>query len=125
MSNQVVEKQKSQPHKAINSRGYDTKRTSGQGLAIGSFLASMSKRVAIFSLFVQIRRSAIKELPNLCKENTNHLLRIADVLTQLLQSDDPQEVNIVNISLMSLFKIDMKGTQVFHSLFRKKTKTNL
>ncbi|XP_071809643.1 apoptosis inhibitor 5-like [Asterias amurensis] len=57
-----------------------------------------------------IRRSAIKELPNLCKENTNHLLRIADVLTQLLQSDDPQEVNIVNISLMSLFKIDMKGT---------------
>ena len=64
-----------------------------------------------FKCLVQIRRSAIKELPNICKENTDHLLRIADVLAQLLQSDDPHEVTIVNSALMSLFKIDMKGEQ--------------
>ncbi|XP_022083553.1 apoptosis inhibitor 5-like [Acanthaster planci] len=57
-----------------------------------------------------IRRAAIKELPNLCRESTDHLLRIADVLAQLLQSDDPQEISIVNSALMSLYKIDMKGT---------------
>eukprot|EP00058_Branchiostoma_floridae_P018117 XP_002603606.1 hypothetical protein BRAFLDRAFT_93150 [Branchiostoma floridae] len=33
-----------------------------------------------------IRRQAIKELPNLCKTNNDHLIRISDVLTQLLQT---------------------------------------
>ena len=34
----------------------------------------------------QIRRQAIKGLPDLCKDTPEHLPRIADVLTQLLQS---------------------------------------
>ncbi|XP_071490244.1 apoptosis inhibitor 5-like [Diadema antillarum] len=57
-----------------------------------------------------IRRQAIKELPNLCRDSADHLLRIADVLTQLLQSDDLPELNIVRTALMSLYNIDAKGT---------------
>ncbi|XP_072034735.1 apoptosis inhibitor 5-like [Amphiura filiformis] len=57
-----------------------------------------------------IRRQAIKELPNLCKENKDHLVRIADVLTQLLQSEDAQDLSTVNGALIALLKIDAKGT---------------
>ncbi|XP_063960729.1 apoptosis inhibitor 5-like [Lytechinus pictus] len=57
-----------------------------------------------------IRRQAIKELPNLCRDSADHLLRIADVLTQLLQSDDLPELNIVRSALMALYNIDSKGT---------------
>lgn len=37
-------------------------------------------------MYCQIRRQAIKGLPDLCKDTPEHLPRIADVLTQLLQS---------------------------------------
>ena len=37
-------------------------------------------------MYYQIRRQAIKGLPDLCKDTPEHLPRIADVLTQLLQS---------------------------------------
>ena len=40
----------------------------------------------IFLCISQIRRQAIKGLPDLCKDTPEHLPRIADVLTQLLQS---------------------------------------
>ena len=39
-----------------------------------------------FLCISQIRRQAIKGLPDLCKDTPEHLPRIADVLTQLLQS---------------------------------------
>uniref|UniRef100_A0A667Y072 Apoptosis inhibitor 5 n=1 Tax=Myripristis murdjan TaxID=586833 RepID=A0A667Y072_9TELE len=57
---------------------------------------------------VSIRRQAIKELPRFATgENT---LRVADILTQLLQTDDTAEFNQVNAALISIFKIDAKGT---------------
>nr|QMS47769.1 apoptosis inhibitor-5-like protein [Fimbriaphyllia ancora] len=57
-----------------------------------------------------IRRQAIKSLPDLCKDTPEHLPRIADVLTQLLQSEDLAELTIVKNALTSLFKMEPKGT---------------
>ncbi|XP_019750426.1 apoptosis inhibitor 5 [Hippocampus comes] len=57
---------------------------------------------------VSIRRQAIKELPRFA--TGDNILKVADILTQLLQTDDTAEFNQVNISLISIFKIDAKGT---------------
>ncbi|KAL4613439.1 apoptosis inhibitor 5-like [Arapaima gigas] len=57
---------------------------------------------------VSIRRQAIKELPQFAAGE--NLARVADILTQLLQTDDAAEFNQVNTALMSIFKIDAKGT---------------
>ncbi|KAJ7416909.1 Apoptosis inhibitor 5 [Willisornis vidua] len=57
---------------------------------------------------VSIRRQAIKELPQFATEE--NLPRVADILTQLLQSDDSAEFNLVNNALLSIFKMDAKGT---------------
>ncbi|XP_022362693.1 apoptosis inhibitor 5 isoform X3 [Enhydra lutris kenyoni] len=56
----------------------------------------------------QIRRQAIKELPQFAAGE--NLPRVADILTQLLQTDDSAEFNLVNNALLSIFKMDAKGT---------------
>ncbi|KAL4714384.1 hypothetical protein ACJJTC_017679 [Scirpophaga incertulas] len=58
---------------------------------------------------VAIRKQAIKDLPVLCKENKEHTQRIADILAQLLQSDDTTEINIVTNSLVATIKNDPKS----------------
>jgi len=58
---------------------------------------------------VAIRKQAIKDMPTICKVNKEFLPRIADVLTQLLQTDEPTELSIVQTALLALFKIDPKG----------------
>ncbi|XP_029952768.1 apoptosis inhibitor 5 [Salarias fasciatus] len=57
---------------------------------------------------VSIRRQAIKELPRFAAGD--NILRVADILTQLLQTDDTAEFNQVNAALVSIFKMDAKGT---------------
>uniref|UniRef100_A0A671XZR0 Apoptosis inhibitor 5 n=1 Tax=Sparus aurata TaxID=8175 RepID=A0A671XZR0_SPAAU len=57
---------------------------------------------------VSIRRQAIKELPRFA--TGENILRVADILTQLLQTDDTAEFNQVNAALVSIFKIDARGT---------------
>ncbi|XP_069019063.1 apoptosis inhibitor 5 isoform X1 [Embiotoca jacksoni] len=57
---------------------------------------------------VSIRRQAIKELPRFA--TGENILRVADILTQLLQTDDTLEFNQVNAALVSIFKMDAKGT---------------
>ncbi|KAM4617336.1 apoptosis inhibitor 5 [Discoglossus pictus] len=57
---------------------------------------------------VSIRRQAIKELPQFA--TGENLPRVADILTQLLQSDDSAEFTLVNNALLSIFKMDAKGT---------------
>ncbi|TRY54831.1 hypothetical protein DNTS_001798 [Danionella cerebrum] len=57
---------------------------------------------------VSIRRQAIKELPRFAAGE--NLPRVADILTQLLQTDDSAEFNQVNTALISIFKLDAKGT---------------
>jgi hypothetical protein len=61
-----------------------------------------------FQLF-QIRRQAIKELPSICKDRKEYVAKIADVLAQLMQTDDHTELAIVNQSLLTLAKFDTKG----------------
>ncbi|KAJ2950592.1 hypothetical protein O0L34_g8843 [Tuta absoluta] len=58
---------------------------------------------------VAIRKQAIKDLPNLCKEHKEHSQRIADILAQLLQSEDATEINVVTNSLLTVLKGDPKG----------------
>ncbi|KAJ8725068.1 hypothetical protein PYW07_016026 [Mythimna separata] len=58
---------------------------------------------------VAIRKQAIKDLPTLCKDHKEHTQRIADILAQLLQSDDTTEINVVSNSLLTILKIDPKG----------------
>nr|XP_006642504.2 PREDICTED: apoptosis inhibitor 5 [Lepisosteus oculatus] len=57
---------------------------------------------------VSIRRQAIKELPQFAAGE--NLPRVADILTQLLQTDDSAEFNLVNNALLSIFKMDARGT---------------
>ncbi|GCC27636.1 hypothetical protein chiPu_0006062 [Chiloscyllium punctatum] len=57
---------------------------------------------------LSIRRQAIKELPQFA--TGENLPRVADILTQLLQTDDSAEFNLVNNALICIFKIDAKGT---------------
>jgi len=59
---------------------------------------------------VDIRKQAVKDLPTLCRENKTNLPKIADVLTQLLQTDDTVEIVVVQNSIMTLFRRDCKGT---------------
>jgi len=61
---------------------------------------------------VDIRKQAIKDLPTLCREMKEFLPKIADVLSQLLQTDDKGEVVVIQNSLMSLFRRDAKGTLI-------------
>lgn len=55
---------------------------------------------------MSIRKQAIKVLPNLCKDTKEHTLRVADILAQLLQLEDPQEHTIATNSLVEVIKID-------------------
>lgn len=59
---------------------------------------------------VDIRKQAVKDLPTLCRENKTNLAKIADVLTQLLQTDDNVEIVVIQNSIMTLFRRDCKGT---------------
>lgn len=62
-------------------------------------------------LNVEIRKQAIKDLPHLCKDNNKtNLAKIADVLTQLLSTEDTSELHIVQNSLMILFRRDTTGS---------------
>ena len=78
---------------------------------------------AIFDLCeeddVTIRKSAIKDLATLSKDcSTEHLNRIADVLTQLLQTDDQQEFIQVTNSLLTVFKQNPKSSlnEIFNQI---------
>lgn len=48
----------------------------------------------------------MKTLPSLCKENRDHIEKIADILAQLLQLDDPQEYNIACNALIQILNED-------------------
>ena len=58
---------------------------------------------------VQIRKQAIRDLPTICKESTDHVAKITDILTQLLVTEDPSELLLVNASLLTLYKLSPKG----------------
>lgn len=52
-------------------------------------------------------------MPSLCRDNPAQCQRIADVLTQLMQSDDANELSLVNMSLVTLLKTNAKGLCFF------------
>ena len=53
----------------------------------------------------------IQDLPMLCRESKDFLPKIADVLSQLLQTQDPSELVVIQNSLMSLFRKEAKGSK--------------
>lgn len=58
---------------------------------------------------ITIRKQAIRDLSNLCKEAKEHVPKITDSLTQLLIAEDASELQIVNASLLTLLRLDPKG----------------
>lgn len=58
---------------------------------------------------VNIRKQAIRDLSNLCKESKDYVPKITDSLTQLLVTEDVSELQIVNASLVTLLRLDPKG----------------
>lgn len=58
---------------------------------------------------VAIRKQAIRDLPTICKESTDFVAKITDILTQLLVTEDTSELQIVNSSLVTLYKLFPKG----------------
>jgi len=59
---------------------------------------------------VDIRKQAIKDLPVLCKDkHIKNLPKIVDVLVQLLQSEDQNEITVIQNSIMTLIRRDTRG----------------
>lgn len=56
-----------------------------------------------------IRIAAMKTLPQLCKDNKEHVTNIASVLSQLLQLED-QDYLVANNSLLQVFNEDKVNT---------------
>ncbi|KAI1296737.1 Apoptosis inhibitor 5 [Halotydeus destructor] len=54
---------------------------------------------------VNIRKQAIRDLPNICKETKELVVKVTDLLVQLLVSEDASELQIVNLSLSNLFRL--------------------
>lgn len=53
-----------------------------------------------------LRCNAIKSLPDFCKHSVDHIPRITDILTQLLQQEDAAEMSIVHSGLEMLIEKD-------------------
>lgn len=58
---------------------------------------------------VAIRKQAIRDLAIICKDSKEFVGKITDVLAQLLAGEDPSEQQIVNSSLLTLARIDLKN----------------
>ncbi|KAL1486266.1 hypothetical protein MTO96_031461, partial [Rhipicephalus appendiculatus] len=59
---------------------------------------------------VAIRKQAIKDLPSFCKDSKEYVPKIADVLAQLLLTEDHTELVVIQHSLVTLVKLDARGT---------------
>jgi hypothetical protein len=65
---------------------------------------------------VTIRKAAIKNLAIICKDcSGDQLARIADILTQLLQTEDQNELIQLQNTLITLLKIDPKSKNSFQN----------
>lgn len=103
---------------AVKCSGANEKRLAAQliGRYFFQFPEMREKSLdAIFELCedddVNIRKLVIKELPNLCRGGDGpHVAKLADILVQLLQTDDHQEQQIVHSSLFSVLKSHSKDT---------------
>ncbi|ODM95561.1 Apoptosis inhibitor 5, partial [Orchesella cincta] len=61
---------------------------------------------------VSIRKQAEKDLVTVCKKLPHLVLNVADVLTQILQTENTGELNVVYSSLVSLLHIDAERALV-------------
>ena len=64
-------------------------------------------------VLLKIRKQAIKDLSTIFRDSPEHLNRIADILTQLLQTDDPHESLQVQNSLLAAFRQNPKSMLLF------------
>ena len=59
---------------------------------------------------VAIRKQGVVELTSCCKTNPSLCAKVSDVFTQLLVTVDAAERTLLSNSLLTLFKLDPKGT---------------
>lgn len=64
----------------------------------------------IFHFYLLSLMWLFQDLPLLCRDKKEFLPKIADILSQLLQTEDINEVVVVQNSLMTLFRRDAKGS---------------
>lgn len=57
----------------------------------------------------EVRISAIKGLPMLCKDSSSNVEQVVTVLGQLLASQDSVELEVVKKALLTVFSFDAKG----------------
>uniref|UniRef100_A0A915KYI4 Apoptosis inhibitor 5 n=1 Tax=Romanomermis culicivorax TaxID=13658 RepID=A0A915KYI4_ROMCU len=103
---------------AVRSTGSSEKRLAAQLIArYFSQLSDMRDKSldAITELCqdddVNIRKLVIKEIPSLCRGSEGtYVRRLADILVQLLQTEDSQEQQIVNNSLLACLKSHSQDT---------------
>ena len=55
-----------------------------------------------------------QDLPMMCRDRKDYLPKIADVLTQLLATDESSEVATIQNAIMTLFRRDCKGKFLIH-----------
>ena len=58
----------------------------------------------------KVRKQVIKDLALICKRGASHIGKVADILVQLLQSNDSLEQTLLSISLTSLLRLNPKET---------------
>ena len=52
----------------------------------------------------------MKDITTVCRDSPTQCDKAADVLTQLMQTEDPTELSLINMSLVSILKANPKGS---------------
>jgi len=70
-----------------------------------------------------IRRQSITSLGVVCRGKPELVPKVSDILAQLLQVDEPAEINCVNASIVALLRIHVKGTLtgLFYQLYNNQS----
>jgi len=69
----------------------------------------MNQMICVNLLCLQIRKQVAKDLVTVCKKVPSFVAKIADVFSQLMQTDDANEHKAIEGCLSSLFHIDAQG----------------
>jgi len=70
-----------------------------------------------------IRRQSITSLGVVCRGKPELVPKVSDILAQLLQVDEPAEINCVNASIVSVLRVHVKGTLtgLFYQLYNNQS----
>ncbi|KAF2069751.1 hypothetical protein CYY_008927 [Polysphondylium violaceum] len=101
----------------LSQKTKQTKQLSSQFLAkyFKRFPSLQEKAInSLIDLFesddLPVRINALKAIPTICRDNPEHIVRLADILGQLLNTDSKIESENIKSSLISLYKLHSVNT---------------